>query len=179
MHERAGVNGLAVSRDGSLLATADIDGVARIRDVSTGKLVHELRGHTRAVTGASFSPDGSLLATSSGDFDVRLWHVATGLPGPVLKAAFATVSGVAFSPDGRWLVSANPVTVGLFRMPAGTFVGYLHGHAGRVVGVGFAADSRVIVSASVDGTVRDYDCRICGTLPELLRLADGRIAANR
>jgi hypothetical protein len=48
-----------------------------------------------------------------------------------------------------------------------------------VVGVGFEPNNRVIRAASLDGTLRGYDCLICGTLPDLLRLADERIAANR
>ena len=177
--ERTGLNGVALSSDATLLATAGADNVARIFDAKTGALLHELRGHTKAVTGAAFSPDGKTLATSSADFDVRLWDVASGRQGAVLKAHFAIVSGVAFSPDGRWLVSAGPTTVGLFRMPAGTFVTYLYGHTDRLVGVGFAADGRTIESASVDGTIRSYDCQICAGLPGLLRSAEVRIAANR
>jgi WD40 repeat protein len=64
-------------------------------------------------------------------------------------------------------------------MPAGTFVTFLRGHAGRIVGVGFAADGRTIESASVDGTIRSYYCRICARLPVLLRSAEARMAANR
>ena len=64
-------------------------------------------------------------------------------------------------------------------MPVGTFVTYLRGHVGRLVGVGFAADGRTIESASVDGTIRSYDCRICATLRGLLRSAEARIATNR
>jgi hypothetical protein len=177
--ERAGVDGLAVSPDGTVFATAGLDGVARIREVATGRLDHELRGHTKAVTGVAFNNDASLLATSSADFDVRVWDVPSGADGPVLKPAFGRVSAVAFSPDGRWLVSANPISAALFHMPAGTFVGYLYGPSGTVVGVGFEPNNRVIRAASLDGTLRGYDCLICGTLPDLLRLADERIAANR
>jgi WD40 repeat protein len=177
--ERTGVKGVALSSDGTLLATAGADNIARIFNAKAGAVLHELRGHTKAVTGAAFSPDGKTLATSSADFDVRLWDVVSGRKGPVLKVHFATVSGVAFSPDGRWLVSAGPKSVGLFRMPAGTFVTFLRGHAGRIVGVGFAADGRTIESASVDGTIRSYYCRICARLPVLLRSAEARMAANR
>jgi WD40 repeat protein len=132
---------------------------------------------SRPPAAVAFSPDGTTLASSSVDHDVRLWNVASGRPGPVLRAHFAAVSGVAFSADGRWLVTAGPTTAGLFRMPSATFDTYLRGPAGRLVGAGFAADDRTIVTASIDGTVRSYDCRICGTLPELLALAGRRLAA--
>jgi WD40 repeat protein len=179
VRERTGVNGLAISPDGKLFATAGADGVARIRDLATGRLVHELHGHTKAVTGVAFSPDDTTLATSSVDHDIRLWDVATGRPGPVLRAHFAVVSDVAFSPDGRWLVSAGPTTAGLFHLPDAAFLIYLRGHHGRLVGAGFTADGQRIVTASVDGTVRGYNCRICGSLPHLIALATRRLASLR
>jgi WD40 repeat protein len=179
LRELANVNALAISPNGKLLATGGADGVARIRDLATGRLVHDLRGHTKAVTAVAFSPDDTTLATSSVDHDIRLWDILSGRPGPVLRAHYAVVSDVAYSPDGRWLVSAGPTTAGLFRMPDGVFLTYLRGHRGRVVGAGFAADGQTVVTASVDGTVRGYDCRICGSLPQLIALADRRLASLR
>jgi len=176
--EHAGVAGLAISHDGRLLATAGDDDVARIRDLSSGRLLHELRGHTNPVTTVAFSPDDTLLATASFDHDIRTWSVATGRLGHLLRAHFAVVSGVAFSPDGRWLVSAGPVTAGLWHADTGAFVMYLHGHTGRLVGAGFTPDGRGIVTAADDGTIRSYRCEICGGVAELVQLADRRLAAT-
>lgn len=174
--ESGDVGGLAVSGDGRLLATASADGVARIRDLGTGRVEHELAGHTKALTGVAFSSDGSLLATSSVDHDVRLWSVASGRLNHTLRAHFAVVSGVAFSPDGRWVVSAGPSTAGVWRADTGRFLAYLRGHTGRLVGAGFGAGGLDVVTAAVDGTVRSYRCDICGGLDELVRLADRRLA---
>lgn len=175
--ERATVDGVAVSPDGRLLATAGVDDVARIRDLATGRLVFELVGHSKPVTAVAFSPDGATLATSSVDHDVRLWSVATGRLEHLLRAHFAVVSDVAFSPDGRWLVTAGPTTAGLWRMPEGNFLEYLRGHTGRLVGAGFTADGRTVETASVDGTVRAASCDLCGSLDDLLRLAGQRLVA--
>ncbi|MGZ4352011.1 MAG: WD40 domain-containing protein, partial [Gaiellaceae bacterium] len=176
--ERRPVAGVAVSHDGRLLATAGTDSVARIRELPSGRLVHELSGHTKPLTAVAFSPDGSRLATSSFDHDVRLWDVATGRLVHLLRAHFAVVSGVAFSPDGRWLVTAGPTTAGLWQADSGAFVAYLRGHAARLVGAAFTTDGRSVVSASVDGTIRSYRCDICGGIDDLLRLADRRLAAT-
>ena len=62
-------------------------------------------------------------------------------------------------------------------LPDATFVTFLRGHSGRLVGAAFASDGRTIETASVDGTVRRYDCLICGTLTQLRRLADTRLRA--
>jgi WD40 repeat protein len=176
--EKAEVAGLAISPDGRLIATAGGDSVARLRDLDSGRLRHELEGHKAPVTGVAFSPDGTILATSSIDHSVRLWDVLSGAPGPVIRAHFARVNAVSFSADGRWLVTAGPSTAGLFRLPSGRFLTYLRGHGAPLVGAAFVADDRTIVTASRDGTVRTARCDVCGTLPELLQLADKRLAAS-
>jgi WD40 repeat protein len=177
LREPATVNGVAVSPNGRLLATAGADDIARIHDLATGKLLHKLVGHTKPVTAVAFSPDGTIVATSSVDHDVRLWDATTGRLEQLLRAHFAVVSDVAFSPDGRWLVTAGPTTAGLWRMPGGTFLTYLRGHTARLVGAGFTADGTTVETASVDGTVRADRCDVCGSLQELLRLAGARLAA--
>ena len=177
-HEQSAVDGLAISPDGRTFATAGMDDVARIRDLDTGRLLHELRRHTKAVTGVAFSPDGTTLATSSVDHDARLWDTRTGEMKRLLREHFAKVAGVAFSPDGRWLVTAGPFSAGLWQLPSGTFL-FLYGHRAQIVGAGFGTDSRTVLTASLDGTIRSYRCEICGTLPELRRLADRRLAATR
>ncbi|MFL5929458.1 MAG: hypothetical protein ACJ77E_21195 [Gaiellaceae bacterium] len=174
----AGVAGLAVSPDGRLLATAGLDGVGRIRDLRTGRLLHGLFGHTAPLTSVAFTPDGTMLATAGKDHDIRVWDVASGSQLYLLRAAhFAAVSGVAFSPDGRWLVSAGPTTAGLWYAKSGVRVAYLRGHEEPLVGAVFAGSAR-IVTASVDGSVRAFRCDICGGFAELVALADRRVAAT-
>lgn len=176
--ERRPVAGVALSPDGSLVATAGVDGIARVRERTTGRLVFRLSGHTKALTAIAFSPDGDELATSSYDHDVGLWDGRTGAMRKLLLAHFAVVSDVGFSPDGRWLVSAGPTTAGLWDAASGAFLAYLRGPGGRVMGAGFVDGGRTVVAASRDGTVRDYRCDICGTTADLLGLATKRLAAT-
>jgi WD40 repeat protein len=176
--EPGGVAGLAVSADGRLLATAGLDGVGRIRDLRTGRLLHRLAGHTEPLTSVAFTPDGKTLATASFDHDIRVWDVESGRQVYRLRAAHvAVVSGVAFSPDGRWLVSAGPTRAGLWYAKSGVAAASLRGHTLRLVGAVFTGPSR-IVTASVDGSVRAYRCDICGGFDELVVRADRRIAAT-
>ena len=46
-----------------------------IWDLSTGKAVHQIRGHVGAVTALDFSPNGDLLATGSRDTTALIWNL--------------------------------------------------------------------------------------------------------
>ena len=69
---------LAFSPDGSLLASGAGDPDARIWNVETGKLLHELK-HPQRVASVAFSPDGRRLATGCWDDAVHIWNVDTGV----------------------------------------------------------------------------------------------------
>ena len=64
---------LAFSPDGSKLASASDDNLAKIRDPQSGKELATLRGHSDKVLALAFSPDGKKLATCGYDGTVKLW----------------------------------------------------------------------------------------------------------
>ena len=174
-HTRA-ITSVAFSPDDKLFATASKDGTAKIWDFQTGRVLRTLTDHTKPVTSVAFSPDGKLLLTASEDHDARLWSVETGGKVQVLRWHFGTVTDARFSPDGRWIVTAGPQTAQLWQ-PGVTepfFQFGIGGPAGQLTSASFDPTSRVIVATSKDGTVRKYDCRICGGLDELLALSRAR-----
>ena len=71
----------------------------RVWDVSSGKALKTLTGHTYRVESLSFSPDG-LLASGSYDDTVRVWDVSSGTELKTLTGHTNTVLSVAWSRDG-------------------------------------------------------------------------------
>ena len=55
---------------------------------------------------------------------------------------------------------------------------YLRGHTDHLTSVSFAPDARRILTSSRDGTVRIYDCEVCGGLDALERLARVRLSRS-
>jgi len=98
---------VAVSPDGTWLASTGFDGTVRIWDTSTGQTRHTLTGHTGMVDGVAVSPDGTWLASTGFDGTVRIWDTSTGQTRHTLTGHTSAVRGVAVSPDGTWLASTG------------------------------------------------------------------------
>src|SRR5205807_1105745 len=75
---RGAINGIALSPDGKMLATAASDKQVLLWQVPTGKELQALRGHQGWVHAVAFMPGGRALASASQDGTVRLWDAATG-----------------------------------------------------------------------------------------------------
>ena len=157
-------------------ATATIRGnTVVLRDSGGRKTV--LAGHRDDVKSVSFSPDGRHVVTASRDHDVRIWDVETGEVVGLPLQHNSEVHDARFSPNGRWIVTAAG-RAALFDARDGSLVMRLQGHEGAFTSAAFDPSGRTIVTGGVDGTVRRYDCEICGGLGDLVELAKRRLAAT-
>src|SRR6266478_3354671 len=106
----SGVNAVAYSPDGKLLAGAYGDGTVRVWDPATGQPTGSPMQAGSGVNGVAFSPDGKLLASADANGTIRLWDPATGQSRggtpPGGSGSLHAVNGVAFSPDGKLLAGA-------------------------------------------------------------------------
>ena len=100
----AGVNAVAYSPDGSLLASgaASVNNSIRLWDSQTGEHLRTLEGRLNGVHSLAFSPDGKTLA-SGGDNSIRLWDPQTGDLKRTLNCGAQCSESLAFSPDGETL----------------------------------------------------------------------------
>jgi WD40 repeat protein len=100
------VAGVALSADGTMLATGAHQGSVRIWDTRSWRLIRELRAHLDGVHGVAFSPDGKRLASgSSGQEAVKIWDTATWHVLATLEGKGALLGELAFSPDGNALIA--------------------------------------------------------------------------
>jgi len=100
------IRDLQFNSDGSRLASAGADSVARIWDTKTGNRLSELP-HDAAVYSVAFNPDSTLIATASRDESVQLWDPNTGKRIGLRLEHKGSVNDARFSVDGARLVSAS------------------------------------------------------------------------
>lgn len=103
----AAINDVAVSADGSLIASTGRDGSVKLWDGRTLAPLRSLVGHTAAAWGVALSPDGKQVASGSSDGTVRLWDAAKGVETHKLTPAGRGITAVAFSPDGALLATTS------------------------------------------------------------------------
>jgi WD40 repeat protein len=176
----AAVTSLAFSAAGDHIAAGHGRGFVTVWRSSGGAPLFSRLAHRRGtrVLGVAFSRSGRLLVTAGQDTDLHVWNAGDGQRAADLTGHFAIVSGAAFSPDGRWIVSAGPGTAGLWDRVAEQRLLFLDGHKGKLLAATFDAAGRRIETVGADGTIRAYQCIVCGGVPELLQLADARLAAT-
>ncbi|HSA23726.1 MAG TPA: protein kinase, partial [Myxococcota bacterium] len=100
-----GVQDLAFSPDGTLLASVSFDHHVRLWGLPEGQPLADLEAHQNYVGGVDFSPDGRLLVTGSEDHSVALWRLPLQTPARVAHGHADQVFALAVSPDGQRLAS--------------------------------------------------------------------------
>jgi WD40 repeat protein len=153
------VTAVAVSPDGSWLASGSQDDTVRIWDVATGQLRTTLKSRrTRHVNAVTVSPDGSWLAAGGEDGAVRIWDVATGQLRAALKSRKpGGVRTLVVSPDGSWLAAGGWRKARIWDVATGRIRATLAGHTDLIYAMAAAPDGSWLASCSQDDTVRIWD----------------------
>ena len=176
------INAIALSPDGTKLATAGGDWTVRLWEVNTGKYIRSLTGHPSAVNAVAFSPDGKILASAGST--LRLWDADTSELLHANSKDLGSINLLAFSPNGETLATGGgwDHTVHLWDTDTGTLLTGLKGHTGKIRDIAFSPDGSALVTASRDKTMRLWDVST-GTEQKNLPAPDDAInplvAANR
>ncbi len=103
---QAAVASMALSPDGTLLATTGAEGMLRLRRVAGGDELFAVRLGRPGVMQVAFSPGGESLAVSI-DFAIQIRSTVDGALLSTIDVPIKGVYGLGWSPDGHLLANAG------------------------------------------------------------------------
>ncbi len=104
-HETGMLTGVAVSRDGTRIATSALDGNICVWQMPQRALVKQFKTDGGEAQGVAISPDGSRVVAAVADGTSVVWDVDGDKPPVPLSGHSDRAWAVAFSPDGQQLAS--------------------------------------------------------------------------
>lgn len=160
-----GVNQIAFSPNGKILATTNFEGSITIWDIEKGR-INKFRAHDTALS-VAFSPDGSVLATSGEDkefpikiWDVKTWKLLRSLKGHQENNLGAVrVWSVEFSPDGKTIATSSfDNTVKLWNWNSSEILQTFQGHSDLSRAIAFSPDGQILATSG-DGHIKLWNTK--------------------
>lgn len=112
------VSAFAISRDGRLLAYANVKGAIILLETGGWTETRRLEGHQQGASSIAFHPISRYLATTARDGQVRIWDSETGKVLNTIAVKGETDSRLVFGSDGLTLVvSSGDATVKVYGRP--------------------------------------------------------------
>lgn len=141
---------LALSPDGSTLASASWDGTVRLWPLGSGT-PGLLEGHRQNVNGVAFMPDGRAIVSVGYDATVRLWPLSGGGAAQIVTLP-TPLNAVAVAPDGEILAGGADGKVYILS-PTGELRGAVAAGESPVIAIAASPDGANVAAASVRGSV--------------------------
>jgi WD40 repeat protein len=170
------VYSVAFDRTGKKIYGANGDGTISEWDIAKRKETRVWKAHDGYAYRLQFNRDYSLLASSGQDAKVKLWDTSDWHEVRSLSMARAQApvnipsTGLAFSADGK-LIAASDVGFDqkvasyvymqavVWRLDTGERLWTLEGHKFDINGLTFTRDSNLLLTGSVDRTIKFWDMK--------------------
>jgi len=159
------VNSATFSPDaeGKWVLTASDDGVAKLWDSKTGRVIRSFVGHKDRVVGAEFSADGAWVLTACSDKVARVFDVESGRLLCELAGHEWGVSHAVFSTNKDLVVTGSEDNTArvwsLKDLAAPSLVAELKGHTAAVTSVDISPNGKRVLTGCEDFTAKLWDAQ--------------------
>lgn len=151
------VSAVALQPNGSLLATAGDDHIARLWNRHDGRVVRELKAHQDWVTAVSFCDDGSKLITGGRDRFVLVWEAETGRLIGRLGSHDRPISRITVGNDDKVAIAGFRAPLKVFDLRRGKLLGSLKCPCTDMRAIAFSPDMSLIAGGGRSGKVRIWN----------------------
>ncbi|GAB4305105.1 MAG: hypothetical protein Fur0025_47100 [Oscillatoriaceae cyanobacterium] len=185
-----GINSVAVSPDGGMVASGDRDNTIKIWQLPTGKEIRTINGPDwfASVNSLAFSPNGKYLAAALAD-SIAIWQPNTGTEIRHIPANTESVSTLTFTPDSQLLISGDTNgNIKIWHWQTGQETTVIDADFEAVLALSISPNGQTIASGGQDAIVklwrletREPIVNLAGHLGAIFALAispDGKIIAS-
>jgi WD40 repeat protein len=109
------ISAIALSADGTFLASTGDDGIVKIWSLATGTKIAESSGNKHCIGSLTISPDSHTIAAGTVNGDMLLWqleNIENGQPDQLslfqtIKAHAGQINACVFSPDSQYVITGS------------------------------------------------------------------------
>lgn len=150
--------GCAWSPNGLRIASAGEDGILKVQNSVTNKLIKEIPLSNGGIHNIMWSPNGNYIATAGRNNDAIIVDANNYKQKYVLKGHTQMLQCVAFSANDCKLfaTSGNDATIKIWNLENGSLIKTLGGHTDVVHGVAWSPDGQYLASAGYDRLINIY-----------------------
>jgi WD40 repeat protein len=172
----SGISDVRVSLDSTRIGLVSMDGKMEIADAATGNVVRS-EVSAKPLGAIAFSSDNRLLAFVSADRDVRVQDVGSGAGWTLPVSPARAIRTIAFSPDSAHLVvGLENGVLESWSMSDRRHVASFSGHVDMPTSIEFTKDSSLMVTSSLDGSVRVWNWRKTADPVRTIPLTSGLVS---
>src|SRR5215831_1086197 len=145
----APIASLAVSPDGTMLASASWDRTVRLWPL-VGGAPRALEGNMQNVNGVAFTPDGKNVVSAGYDGTLHVWSVAGG--GDAVYNVPSPLNALAIASDGE-IVAAGASGKVFFVSPKGDVLAEVEASPTPIIAIAISPDGNLVAAAGIRGSV--------------------------
>lgn len=144
---------VVISYDGNYIISRSSNDIINKWEMQTGEKIFSFE--VKGIRSVILSPDNRYIITASGT--IKIWELETGK----LLSSFESFRAerITISPDGRYVISYYDYgrTIEKRELKTGILIFTLEGHKDGISAIKITPDSKYIISASIDKTIKIWD----------------------